>query len=176
MVRPVISRGIPMRDLKRVRDASVALVLLLACAVRAPADNISSEDSSQTVGIAFDEIARFVPTGTSPPSVGSFREDAAVIATLPPLVVPKQHQLDLTALTVLAKAGDASSAFGTLGAIPGTILEHAAMAAGHVTIRANLADFNKQKELPPARCRWSRRACWGILSPIVNPGDSCCIE
>ena len=122
------------------------IVLLFAGALPSAADPTLVGDTVAPRGIAFDEIARLLPSGAPPPSVGTFTADAAAIAALPPLVVPKQHQLDVTALTALAAAGGLSGVMGPAGAIPTMILEHAAQVAGNVAIKANMAEFDKQKE------------------------------
>ncbi len=135
-------------DSRGAGGSRVKLSLMLAFAFEAHAaeDSHALAKGSPTAAIAFDEIARFVPAGTPAPSLGSFREDAAVIAALPPLVIPKQHQLDFSAVTALASVGGAMSLFGMSGAIPGLVFQHAAKAAGSVAVRANMADLNKQKE------------------------------
>ncbi|MBV9725312.1 MAG: hypothetical protein JO299_09065 [Gammaproteobacteria bacterium] len=91
-------------------------------------------------GIAYDEIARIVPPGATPPPVGSFAQDAAVIAALPPLVVPKGRMPNYSAMIVLQNiaslAHDPYTAF---------VNSWAATAAGRLETKAVAADFNKKK-------------------------------
>ncbi|MDP9010966.1 MAG: hypothetical protein M3N91_20060 [Pseudomonadota bacterium] len=122
------------------------VVLIFAGSLPTAADPKLVEDTAARRGIAFDEIARLLPPGTPPPSVGAFSAEAAVIAALPPLVVPKQHQFDTSALTALAVAGALSAQVGPMGVVPTMILEHAAKAAGNVAIKTNMAEFEQQKE------------------------------
>ncbi|MDP9064510.1 MAG: hypothetical protein M3O06_01445 [Pseudomonadota bacterium] len=127
-------------------EALAALVFLVfASSLRTAADPTLNEDTPAPRGIAFDEIARLLPPGAPPPSVGTFVVDAAAIAALPPLVVPKQHQLDVTALTALAVAGAVSAQAGPIGVLPTIIFEHAATAAGNAAVKANTAEFERQK-------------------------------
>jgi len=89
--------------------------------------------ASLAPGIAYEEIARVIPPGATPPPPGSFEQDAAVIAALPPLVVPKAHAPDFTTLTLLAS-------------IPSVVSQWAAVAAGRAAIKAAAADWKKQND------------------------------
>ena len=84
-------------------------------------------------GVAYDEIARVLPAGSTPPPVGSFAGDAAVIAALPPLVAPKAREVNYNAMNVLAS-------------IPGVLSQWAAMAAGSAANRVVAEDWKKQNE------------------------------
>ena len=61
-----------------------ALVVLIFAGALPSADQTLVKDTHTPRGIAFDEIARLLPPGTPPPSVGTFAADAAAIAALPP--------------------------------------------------------------------------------------------
>ncbi len=91
-------------------------------------------------GITYDEIARVLAPGAAPPPVGSFAQDAAAIAALPPLVVPKQRPANFSAMillqTISAKALDPYTAF---------VSSWAATAAGRAEVKARIAELNKQK-------------------------------
>jgi hypothetical protein len=80
---------------------AVATVLAaLACSGRL-ASALEATPSAGT-GLAYDEIARIIPPGATPPPIGSFADDAAAVAALPPLVVPKESELRLGTMKVLA--------------------------------------------------------------------------
>jgi len=84
-------------------------------------------------GVAYDEIARVLPPGSTPPPVGSFADDAAVIAALPPLVIPKAREVNYTTMTALAS-------------IPGIVSQWAAMAAGRAANKAVADDWKRQND------------------------------
>ncbi len=91
-------------------------------------------------GIAYDEIVHIVPPGATPPPLGSFAQEAAVIAALPPLVVPKARTPNYTAMIALQTVS-------SLAVDPYTALINswAAVAAGRLEGKAVAADFNKKK-------------------------------
>ena len=91
-------------------------------------------------GIAYDEIARIVQPGATPPPVGSFAQDAAVIAALPPLVIPKGRMPNYSAMIALQIA--ASLSFNPITAGVGS---WAATAAGRLESKAVAADFKNKK-------------------------------
>ena len=115
----------PVARARQVPAAFLALVLTGPHGSPAAADPVP--------GIAYDEIARVVQAGATPPLIGSFQDDAAVIAALPPLVVPNEHALDFSAVVLLAL-------------IPGVASQWAAKAAGAIEVKAHVAELNRQKE------------------------------
>ncbi len=118
------------------RLAFVACLTVGIAAVYRPtavADPSTKVSATPALGVAYDEIARVVPPGATPPPVGSFAGDAAVIAALPPLVVPKGREADFTTVKLLAS-------------IPGIVSQWAATAAGRAEIKAVAADWKRQKD------------------------------
>jgi hypothetical protein len=117
--------------------ARLALVACLTVAAvyrpTAAADPTPALVAAPAPGVAYDEIARVVPPGSTPPPVGSFADDAAVIAALPPLVVPKARDVNFTAMTLLAS-------------IPGIASQWAAMAAGRAAIKVVADDWKRQND------------------------------
>lgn len=111
-----------MHSLKRRRSAvfgmpSLALLVGLAVAVlnvanplepiyanAAPQATASpSSGATSSAGIAYDEIARIVKADATAPPVGAFAADAATIAALPPLVLPKAAgSLNFKSISALA--------------------------------------------------------------------------
>jgi hypothetical protein len=91
-------------------------------------------------GVAYDEIARVLAPGATPPPVGSFAQDAAVIAALPPLVVPKGRPPDYSAMKLLMLAS-------TRAVLPWVALgtSWAATAAGRVEMKVVADDWKKEK-------------------------------
>jgi hypothetical protein len=119
-----------------VRLALVACLSVAIVAVYGPtaaADRTPALVAAPGPGVAYDEIARVVPPGSTPPPVGSFAEDAAVIAALPPLVVPKAREANYTALNVLASI---SNPFAQL----------AATMAGRAANKAVADDWKRQND------------------------------
>ncbi len=92
--------------------------------------------ASPAAGIAYDEIARIIKAGATPPPIGTFDADAATIAALPPLSLPTPP-----------RGGGAGNAIamGALTMIPivGSLIASAAIKA-HVA--AEKAAHKKQRE------------------------------
>ena len=84
-------------------------------------------------GVAYDEIARVIPPGSTPPPVGSFAADAAVIAALPPLVIPKAREVNYSALKLLAS-------------IPSIASQFAATMAGRAAAKVVADDWKRQND------------------------------
>ena len=84
-------------------------------------------------GVAYDEIARVVSPGSTPPPVGSFTGDAAVIAALPPLVVPKMGEVNYSTLKLLAS-------------IPNPFAQLAATMAGRAATKVVVDDWKRQND------------------------------
>ena len=120
-------------------NARLALVACLAIAIAAAylptaaANPTPASVAAPSPGVAYDEIARIVPPGSTPPPVGSFAGDAAVIAALPPLVVPKAREVNYTALKLLAS-------------IPSIAAQWAAVAAGRAANKAVADDWKRQND------------------------------
>ncbi|MBC5825133.1 MAG: hypothetical protein GIW99_09670 [Candidatus Eremiobacteraeota bacterium] len=83
-------------------------------------------------GIAYDEIARIVKADATPPPVGSFPADAAVIAALPPLSMPKPGEIN-------------TGAISTLSLIP-VVGSWLAWAKGNALIHAQQEETKKEKD------------------------------
>ena len=121
-----------MKVLRSISSACLVLVGCLALAIAA-ADPALAVGAASRPGVAYDEIARVLPPGSTPPPVGSFDVDAATIAALPPLVAPKPRDVNFSALKLLAS-------------IPGIASQWAAMAAGRAAINAVADDWKKQND------------------------------
>jgi hypothetical protein len=126
-----------MNALRSGLSARLALVVCLTLAVAAVYRPTAAADPTPAPlaapGVAYDEIARVVPPGSTPPPVGSFADDAAVIAALPPLVVPKAREVNYTALNLLA-------------AIPNPFAQLAATAAGRAANKVVADDWKRQND------------------------------
>ena len=109
----------------------LALVACFAVAIAAVYGPTAAADPAP--GVAYDEIARVLPPGSTPPPVGSFADDAAVIAALPPLVVPKARDVNYTTMKLLAS-------------IPGIASQWAAMAAGRAANKVVADDWKMQND------------------------------
>jgi hypothetical protein len=120
-------------------SARLALVVCLTVAIAAvycptaAADSTPAPLAAPAPGVAYDEIARVVPPGSTPPPVGSFAGDAAVIAALPPLVAPKAREVNYNTLILLAS-------------IPGMASQWAAMAAGRAAAKVVADDWKRQND------------------------------
>lgn len=128
-----------MNVLRSGLSAHLALVACLTVAIAAvyrptaAADPTPAHLAAPAPGVAYDEIARVVPPGSTPPPVGSFAGDAAVIAALPPLVVPKAREVNYTTLKLLAS-------------IPGIASQWAATAAGRAANKVVADDWKRQND------------------------------
>jgi hypothetical protein len=120
-------------------SARLALVACLAVAIAAMYRPTAAADpppalvAAPAPGVAYDEIARVVPPGSTPPPVGSFAADAAVIAALPPLVVPKMREVNYSTLQVLAS-------------IPNPFAQLAATVAGRAANKVVADDWKRQND------------------------------
>ena len=128
-----------MNVLRSGLSARLALVACLTVAIgamyrpTAAAGPTPASLAAPAPGAAYDEIARVVPPGATPPPVGSFADDAAVIAALPPLVVPKAREVNYSAMKLLAF-------------IPGIVSSWAAVAAGRAANKVVADDWKRQND------------------------------
>jgi hypothetical protein len=126
-----------MNVLRSGLSARLALVACLTVAIAAVYRPTAAADPTPAPlaapGVAYDEIARVVPPGSTPPPVGSFADDAAVIAALPPLVVPKAREANYSTLKLLAS-------------IPGPFSQFAATMAGRAANRVVADDWKRQND------------------------------
>jgi hypothetical protein len=126
-----------LRSSLSARLALVACLTVAIAAVYRPtaaADPTPALVAAPAPGVAYDEIARVVPPGSTPPPVGSFADDAAVIAALPPLVVPKMREVNYSTLKMLAS-------------IPACIIcQFGATMAGRAATRVVTDDWKRQND------------------------------
>ena len=128
-----------MNVLRSGLSARLALVACWTVAIAAvyrptaAADPTPAPVAAPAPGVAYEEIARVVPPGATPPPVGSFAGDAAVIAALPPLVVPKAREVNYTTLNLLAS-------------IPNPFAQLAATAAGRAANKVVADDWKRQND------------------------------
>ena len=86
-----------MRNVSRLWIIAAACTSL--CTAPRPA---AALDTVPKPGLAYEEIARVIPPGATPPPIGSFQDDAAAAAAAPPVVIPKDSELRLGTIKAAA--------------------------------------------------------------------------